>query len=396
MDFGGGEEIRFERIGMAGVVTLTRPAALNALTHRMVKALAAALEAWRADPAVARRRDQGARAAPSRPAATSCTSTRPAAPASRRSISSPTSTASTPRSPRYPKPYVALIDGIVMGGGVGVSFHGSHRVLTENASFAMPEVGIGFFPDVGGSHLLPDLGGSFGMYLGLTGNRIRYGDALWSGLATHTIKAEHLGGLLERLAETGDADLALREVFAPAPRETDRADAGRDRGAFLETVARATSCTASKPPHPTDEFAAKTLATMRTRSPTSLNVAFRADQRRPDAVDGRLHAHGVPHPATACSRDTISTRASAPRSSTRATRRAGARRRWKRSIPSTIERYFAPLGDRGTGAVSDGELQQRSFEPSAVEIIFAWFHRVIAALLPAVRRALLDPADRRL
>src|SRR5262245_58717919 len=84
----------------------------------------------------------------------------------------------------YPKPYVALIDGIVMGGGVGVSFHGSHRVMAENAQFAMPEVGIGFFRDVGASYLLPRLWKGFGLYLGLTGKRIRYGDAVWSGLAT--------------------------------------------------------------------------------------------------------------------------------------------------------------------------------------------------------------------
>ena len=124
---------------------------------------------------------------------------------------------------RYKKPYVALIDGIVMGGGVGVSFHGSHRVMTENAQFAMPEVGIGFFPDVGGSSLLADLGGSFGMYLGLTGKRIGYGDALWSGLATHTVQSEYLGGLLDNIADTGDAGTELREVFRPVPRKTDDA-----------------------------------------------------------------------------------------------------------------------------------------------------------------------------
>jgi len=89
----------------------------------------------------------------------------------------------------YKKPIVAFMDGITMGGGVGITFHGSHRVMTERAQFAMPEVGIGFFPDVGGSTLLADLGGSFGMYLGLTGKRIGYGDALWSGLATHTVES---------------------------------------------------------------------------------------------------------------------------------------------------------------------------------------------------------------
>ena len=165
-----------------------------------------------------------------------------------------------------------------MGGGVGISFHGSHRVLTENAKFAMPEVGIGFFPDVGGSHLLPDLGGSFGMYLGLTGNRIRCGDALWSGLATHTMKSEYQGGLLERLAETGDADLALREVFVPARRETDEATLHAIAQHFakpsLGDIVR------SLEPPPDRRVRRETLATMRKRSPTSLNVAFRADQRR--------------------------------------------------------------------------------------------------------------------
>ena len=183
-----------------------------------------------------------------------------------------------------------------MGGGVGVSFHGSHRVMTENARFAMPEVGIGFFPDVGGSHLLPDLGGGFGLYLGLTGNRILYGDALWSGLATHTIRAEHLGGLLERLAATGDADLALRGVFSPAPRETDR-----------ETL-RAIAEHFSKPQPRRDRGqprSRRALPGIRGQDAGDAADALAdqpqrgvsPDHRRPDIVDGRLHAHGVPHPA---------------------------------------------------------------------------------------------------
>jgi enoyl-CoA hydratase/carnithine racemase len=272
MDFDGGDEIRFERAGLAGIVTLARPSALNALTHRMVKALTAALEAWRTDPAIAvvvikgegrafcaggdlMLVYRGDRADP--PIGFFADEYRLNA-----LIES------------YPKPYVALIDGIVMGGGVGISFHGSHRVLTENAQFAMPEVGIGFFPDVGGSHLLPDLGGSFGMYLALTGTRIRYGDALWSGLANYTIRSEYQAGLLERLAETGEPDLALREVFSPASRETDAATLQAIARHFGQSSLQAI-IDSLESAAPQDDFAATTLATLRSRSPTSLNVAFR-------------------------------------------------------------------------------------------------------------------------
>jgi enoyl-CoA hydratase len=273
MDFGGGDEIRFERLGQAGLVTLTRPAALNAVTHGMIKALTAALIAWRDDPDVKLVLIKGEGRAF-------------AAGGDIRAIYEAGRAGRPPVDffadeyrlnamiAAWPKPYVALIDGIVMGGGVGISFHGSHRVLTENAIFAMPEVGIGFFPDVGGSHLLSDLGGWFGMYLGLTGTRIRYGDALWSGLATHSMKAEFQAGLIERLAETGDADLALRECFGPARRETDDATlhkiARHFAGPSLHDIVESLEIAA-----PNDDFARDTLATMRKRSPTSLNVAFR-------------------------------------------------------------------------------------------------------------------------
>lgn len=277
MDFGGGDEIRFERLGMAGIVTLTRPKALNALNHAMVRALSAALTAWETDASVAvvivkaegrafcaggdilRVYHEGRAGHP--PVDFFADEYRLNA-----------------QIYRYPKPYVALIDGIVMGGGVGISFHGSHRVLTENAVFAMPEVGIGFFPDVGGSFLLPNLGSQFGLYLALTGNRIGWGDALWSGLATHTVKADLLSGLIEEIAESGDPGSDLREVFRAAPRETAAANLASIAHHFslgsVEAIMASLEGAAG-----TDKFCADTLAVMRTKSPTSLLVTFRAITR---------------------------------------------------------------------------------------------------------------------
>jgi enoyl-CoA hydratase/carnithine racemase len=158
---------------------------------------------------------------------------------------------------------------------MGISVHGSHRVMTENAVFAMPEVGIGFFPDVGGSYVLPDLGSSFGIYLGLTGNKIEYGDALWSGIATHTVEAAYLPAIAEEIAESGDPGTELREFFRAARRKTD--------GACLQAIAKHFSLGSLKDivaslerDAGSDKFAADTLATIRLRSPTSLHVTFRA------------------------------------------------------------------------------------------------------------------------
>src|SRR5262245_24328708 len=87
----------------------------------------------------------------------------------------------------YPKPYVSLIDGIVMGGGVGISVHGSHRVAGDKYLFAMPEVGIGFFPDVGATFFLPRLPAALGTYCALTGERLDAADAVAAGVATHRV-----------------------------------------------------------------------------------------------------------------------------------------------------------------------------------------------------------------
>ena len=298
-----------------------------------------------------------------------------------------------PRSQRFRKPYVALIDGIVMGGGVGLSFHGSHRVLTENAQFAMPEVGIGFFPDVGGSHLLPDLGGSFGMYLALTGNRIGYGDALWSGLATHTIKADGQAGFIQRLTETGEPEAVLRSYFSAARRETDRP--------MLEAIAKHFS-KASLPDvvdslrraADGDEFAAKTLATIRLKSPTSLNVAFRQisagltlsmdDCMRMEfrilnrMLTGDDFYEGI--------RAAIIDKGSKPQ--------------WRPAALSDVDpasdRRLFRAARKGTGALNDEvdqAVEPRAFDGGIDLLLVPARHR---RLLPDVRHALLGAADRHL
>jgi enoyl-CoA hydratase/carnithine racemase len=274
MDFGGGDEIRFERLGRAGVVTLTRPQALNAVTHRMVLALSFALSAWENDPAidVVIIKAEGRAFSAGGDILHVYEAGRAGKPpveffADEYRLNARINSSS--------KPYVALIDGIVMGGGVGISFHGSHRVMTENAQFAMPEVGIGFFPDVGASHLLPDLGGSFGMYLALTGNRIRYGDALWSGLATHTIEAQDQAGFLDRLTLTGDPQSVLSAFSFQARRETDRPTLEAIVRHFSQPSLRRVIDSLEREAA-TDAFAARTLETIRTRSPTSLHIAWRA------------------------------------------------------------------------------------------------------------------------
>lgn len=102
----------------------------------------------------------------------------------------------------YPKPYIAFLDGITMGGGVGISLHGSTIIATDKLSFAMPETGIGFFPDVGGSYFLPRCPGKSGYYLGLTGARVNVADAFELGLVDHVIASENIDKIISTLAET--------------------------------------------------------------------------------------------------------------------------------------------------------------------------------------------------
>ncbi|XP_055377761.1 3-hydroxyisobutyryl-CoA hydrolase, mitochondrial isoform X2 [Condylostylus longicornis] len=104
----------------------------------------------------------------------------------------------------YRIPYIAFIDGITMGGGVGLSVHGKYRVATERTMFAMPETAIGLFPDVGGSYFLPRLQGNLGLYLGLTGYRLKGEDVLRAGIATHYCESSKLNDLEKALTDCKD------------------------------------------------------------------------------------------------------------------------------------------------------------------------------------------------
>lgn len=267
------EDVLFEQRGAAGIVTLNRPKALNALTQDMCLRTKAQLEDWAKDTNIKTVviRGQGERAF--------------CAGGDIRALYD-SGKAGTPYAldfyrdeyrldaaiKHFPKPYVALIHGIVMGGGVGVSVHGSHRIAAESAVFAMPETGIGLFPDVGGSYFLPRCPGQIGMYLALTGARLKTTDCLYAGVATHFVPQAKWETLLERLANGTTPDQALDGLSDNVPDtflETHRN--AIDSIFALESVE---AILAALDAEGTD-WAGETATTLRTKSPTSLKVTFR-------------------------------------------------------------------------------------------------------------------------
>ncbi|MCY0928635.1 enoyl-CoA hydratase/isomerase family protein [Streptomyces sp. H27-H1] len=204
--------------GRTGVITLNRPRALNALTHPMVLRIAEVLTGWERDPGVEQVLIRGAgerglcaggdiRAIHDDAKA----GTRDSAAFWRDEYRLNAHIA------RYPKPYVALMDGIVMGGGVGVSAHGSIRVVTERSRVAMPETGIGFVPDVGGTHLLARAPGLLGTHLALTGSAVGAADAVLCGLADHFVPAGRLPELTAELAGAPAREVLGRYATDPGP-----------------------------------------------------------------------------------------------------------------------------------------------------------------------------------
>lgn len=272
------DTILFEVKGHAGVITLNKPATLNAVTASMLVALDRQLDIWEADRNI---RHVIIKAVQGRAFS--------AGGDIRHLYDEGTKGnfdyaffaheyALNTRIHLFPKPYIALIDGIAMGGGVGISFHGSHRVAGDSIAFAMPEVGIGFFPDVGGSYLLSRLPGKLGLYLGLTGQRLKQADCVWCGLATHACASDRLDELEAALCQSGDIDAVLNDFDKPLGDGSVIADLSAINKAFdastlPEAIANLKTMAASDDPD--GDWATKTLRSLEQKSPTSLMIAWR-------------------------------------------------------------------------------------------------------------------------
>lgn len=215
------DDVLFEKRGSIGLITLNRPKALNALSLAMIRVMLPQLKAWSADPAIGAVVIQGA----GDKAFCAGGDVRAVYDAGLAAKADGTidrgMTADFFREEyvlnhaihNFPKPFIALVDGISMGGGVGLSVHGPIRVATERMLFAMPETGIGLFPDVGGGWFLPRCPGELGTYYALTGARAKAADALALGYATHYVPSDRLPSLTDALAASNWADARTAETI---------------------------------------------------------------------------------------------------------------------------------------------------------------------------------------
>jgi len=268
------DELIVRREGVAGFLTLNRPKAIHALTAAMDEAMKEALLVWQDTPDVhvvmvdhseGRGFCSGGDVAFLRNSAL-------------------TDNGASGRKFFYEeyqlnhlmfdfgKPIVAFMDGITMGGGVGISQPAKFRVATENTRFAMPETGIGLFPDVGGGWFLARLPGRIGQFLALTGARLDGAEALWTGLATHYLPSEALPEAKERIAAGHDAGHVLSALSATPPEAKIEANAHLIAKHFasdrLEDILASLDADKS-------DWAMKELATLRTKSPQACKVALR-------------------------------------------------------------------------------------------------------------------------
>ena len=267
-------DIKSEKRGSLGLLTLDRPQALNALTHGMIKALASQLQAWAADDSVqtVAIRGAGERAFC---AGGDIRAVQQAVAAGRAQEGADLLRDEYRMNALiggYPKPYVALLHGITMGGGAGVSVHGRYRLADETLAFAMPETAIGFIPDIGASYFLSRLPDQIGLYLGLTGTRIGLGDALDAGLVTHAVRKDDFEAAIEELARGAAVEKTVRS-FARKPPAGPLSALHRSLATFFG--AASVEAILERLDRDGGEFARAVAQELRSRSPTSLKLVFR-------------------------------------------------------------------------------------------------------------------------
>ncbi|HEX8553929.1 MAG TPA: enoyl-CoA hydratase/isomerase family protein [Sphingomonas sp.] len=268
------DDLIIQRDGAVGRIRLNRPKALHALNTAMCVGVLDALEAWRNDPAVAlvmidHAEGRGFCAGGD----IRMLGTSGAGDGAEARAFFLAEYRMNHRLFTYAKPIVAWMDGITMGGGVGISQPARYRIATENTRFAMPETGIGLFPDVGGGWYLSRLPGRIGQYLALTGARLNGAECHALGLATHYMRAERLGEAKARIvAGPSGVETILAELSAPIPDAAILAHAEAIDRLFasdtLEDVFAVVEADES-------EFARATLATLRTKSPQAMKVSLK-------------------------------------------------------------------------------------------------------------------------
>jgi len=280
-------EVVFEKRGNIGLITLNRPKALNSLTHGMCVEIKAMLDEWKVMPSVQ--------------AVVVIGAGEKAFCAGGDVVKVSKSVQAGTREWRdffhdeylmniaiaeFPKPYVSLVDGITMGGGVGVSIPGDFWVATEKTMFAMPETGLGLIPDVGGGWFLPRLPGETGMYLALTGARMKAPDLYALGIASHVVNSLDVNPIVKALAETEikceDCVRVVLDKFHKDPDPAPMAEVfeeidGAFAGVRVDEIMHMLEVDES-------EWAQKQFKILCTKSPTSLKVTFE-QLRRGMAID---------------------------------------------------------------------------------------------------------------
>lgn len=271
------------KAGAVARLTLNRPRAIHALSQAMCEALSAALLEWRDDPAVQAVILDHATGTRGFCAGGDVVSVR-ASVLEEGGVAGRAFFHAEYRLNHllqtYPKPVIACMDGVTMGGGVGLALPCRYRVATENTLFAMPEGAIGLFPDVGAGFHLAHLPGQLGKFLALTAARLDGTECLWAGLATHYLASDDLEEAKQAIAkEPGAAEEILRDLASPPPPARLERNAGRIERLFasatLEGIMEALAADPS-------DWAGKELKAVRTRCPTTAKVALRQIATAPD------------------------------------------------------------------------------------------------------------------